>query len=85
MTTASPKIDQAATQTGAVDLSETLLLGLINAPEGPRALLRYASGRVKTVAPGDRTRAGKVLAIGEDRVVLAGRNGAQVILTMPGG
>lgn len=75
---------QAATKRDAVPLDDILLLGLIKTPEGDRALLRYSGGKIHTVAKGDRTRAGRVLAIGEDRVILLGQ-GKQHILRMPRG
>lgn len=83
-TTTNPEIGQTATQTDAVEMQGTLLLGLVSSPNGPRALLRHSNGKVETVAPGDKTRAGLVTAIGGDKVVLLAHR-REVILTMPAG
>ncbi|KPP87152.1 MAG: Type IV pilus biogenesis [Rhodobacteraceae bacterium HLUCCA08] len=74
----------AATVEAAVPLSETILIGVLSGPEGASALLRLASGDILRVAPGDDSRAGQVLAVGEDRVILR-RPGGQQVLTLPGG
>lgn len=77
-------VAQAATETDAIDLGGTLLLGVITTPEGARALLRHRSGKVETVAPGDKTRLGKVLAIDEGQLHLsAGKR--EVVLKLPQG
>ncbi|KAA9009869.1 hypothetical protein [Histidinibacterium aquaticum] len=74
----------AATEAGKADLGETLLLGLIDAPDGPRAMLRFTDGDIETVAPGTYTREGEVVAIDETQVVIARGDGA-LVLKMPTG
>ncbi|SLN47922.1 hypothetical protein [Roseisalinus antarcticus] len=75
---------RAATEPQALDLSATALIGLIDGPEGPSALLRYRDGEIATVAPGESTPEGQVVAIDDTRVVIAQRAG-QLVLTMPAG
>lgn len=73
----------AATVEAAVPLNETILLGIFSGPEQVSALLRHADGAIDRVAPGDQTRAGRVLAVGADRVILS-RFGSERTLTLPG-
>lgn len=73
----------AATVEAAVPLNETILIGVFSGPDGASALLRLSGGDILRVAPGERSRAGLVLAVGEDRVILS-RAGAERVLTLPG-
>ncbi|QQA44111.1 pilus assembly protein PilP [Pelagovum pacificum] len=77
-------VASAATDSGAIDTRDTILVGLITSADGPRAMLRYPEGTIDTVAPGDLTQAGRVVAIDQVQVVLQGQRG-QRILTMPRG
>lgn len=73
----------AATEKNVVDLEQTLLLGVFLG-DRPRAILRYPGGRIDTVTPGDRTRAGQVVAITENAVILNNLAGT-LRLEMPAG
>lgn len=71
-----------ATQNGVLPLRNLQLLGVVGTETSRRALLRMAGGQTRMVRVGDTFRQGTVIAIGEDRVVLAGGIG-QRTLTLP--
>lgn len=71
-----------ATQNGVLPLRNLQLLGVVGTESSRRALLRTAGGQTRMVRVGDTFRQGTVIAIGEDRVVLAGGVG-QRTLTLP--
>ncbi|EAR49772.1 hypothetical protein OG2516_04723 [Oceanicola granulosus HTCC2516] len=75
-------VAEAATETGAIDTGDTVVIGLIDRPDGPRAMLRYPDGEIDTVAPGDLTRTGRIIAIDTEQVIVADSRGQQT-LTMP--
>lgn len=74
----------AATEQGLLPERGPALLGIVEGPEGARALIRHADGAVAMVTPGDNTASGRILAVGQGQVVLSGvfRN---TVLTMPAG
>ncbi|MFY0661691.1 MAG: pilus assembly protein PilZ [Shimia sp.] len=72
-----------ATQTGVLkNRSRLTLIGVMGSPKSPRALLMTAGGKTLRVELGDRTPSGKVVAIGEDSVVLNAGHGT-TRLSMP--
>ena len=79
MEKASPQTNQLATQKNAVRLNQPVLLGIFGSTAAPRAMIRYPNGRIDTVRPGDKTRLGQVVAIGED----VARNGRTEVLRLP--
>ncbi|MBM2291243.1 hypothetical protein JQX09_04955 [Sulfitobacter pseudonitzschiae] len=82
MEKASPQTNQLATQKNAVRLNQPVLLGIFGSTAAPRAMIRYPNGRIDTVRPGDKTRLGQVVAIGED-VLHVARNGRTEVLRLP--
>ncbi|MCJ7872407.1 hypothetical protein Q4577_04775 [Marinovum sp. 2_MG-2023] len=79
----TPETEAAATQQGALPLRETVLLGTITTPKGPKAILRNGFGGVDTVAVGARINGGEVTAIRDGEMFLS-RNGRGLKLTIPG-
>ncbi|NAZ35975.1 hypothetical protein [Rubellimicrobium sp. CFH 75288] len=77
------EVGENATQSGAVDLGRTVLLGLFDGPDGPSALLRLIDGEVVRVERGAEVRGSRVSAIGNGSLRLQ-RNGVEVVLTLPG-
>lgn len=71
-----------ATQRAALPLRQLQLLGVAGTEDARRALLRTPGGQTRTVRMGDSLRQGTVVAIGPDRLVLAGNLG-QRVLTLP--
>lgn len=74
-----------ATQADQLSLKTTTLLGTRTGPNGPEALLRMGSGRIRRVQAGDRLGIGltRVIAIANGQLRLAtGRR--EQILTIPG-
>ena len=65
---------QNATQTDALDLSKTQLLGLFGGGDTPRALLRSADGTIVTAMANETTAVGNVIAITDTYVLLRDRN-----------
>ncbi|WP_306113865.1 MULTISPECIES: hypothetical protein [unclassified Roseovarius] len=65
---------RAATIENAMHQSWATVLGTVVKPEEVRALIRYSSGRIANVTPGDRVGRGTVVAI-EDGVVVLTLNG----------
>lgn len=55
-----------ATETNALRLNQTNLIGVFGAANSRRALVRLSSGRVVRVSVGDQLDGGRVTAIGED-------------------
>lgn len=81
-TTITPQTAENATQTVAIDLSQTQLLGLFSGTGVPRALLRGPDGNVKMARVHDRTPMGDVTAI-TDTYVLLQTDGTIRRLTLP--
>ena len=57
------RISDAATQTATLPRRGLVLLGTFVKPDGPRALLRTARGRIEQVAPGDQVGGVTIAAI----------------------
>lgn len=78
------EVAKSATDTEALPLDGTALIGIIDGPEGTRAMLRFADGGIDTVQAGDLTTAGRVVALDTKRVVLNDQ-GRTTTLEMPTG
>lgn len=74
---------QTATVENAMPKSWVTLLGTVIKPGSVKALVRYSSGRIDTVTPGDKLGNGRVVAIEEGALMLA-LNGKTKKLTLPG-
>ncbi len=74
---------RAATHENALHQSWATLLGTIVKPGEVKALIRYSSGKIANVTPGDRVGRGTVVAI-EDGVVMLTLNGKTRKLTVGG-
>lgn len=73
----------AASEEADLPLMQTVLLGTMHGPDGPRALVRTSFGGIETVSVGTRLSGGKVTAIDESALYLS-RNGQAVKMTIPG-
>lgn len=73
----------AATQEGALPLHSLVLLGTMQSPAGPKAMLRTRAGRIRTVEIGSRVKGGKITAIDTGSIIIS-RNGAGQRLKIPG-
>lgn len=80
--TTNPTTAKLATESGVLPLRSLQLIGVVGTEENRRALLRNAGGQIETVRVGDKTRQGRVAAIDDDAVILAGSTGSR-ILRMP--
>ncbi len=81
---ASTTVARAATERGGLTTNGLTLIGIFGTGATPRALVRLASGRVMRVKVGDRLSGGKVIAIGEGRLVLL-KGTRRITLKMPRG
>ena len=82
-TTETPAaVADAARMDDAIDLSEIALIGLFRAGDEARVMLRLPSGRIDTVNLGERSRAGVLVAVGDDWARFA-KGGAETELRMP--
>ncbi|MGY3439589.1 MULTISPECIES: hypothetical protein [unclassified Marinovum] len=79
----TPETQAAATQSGELPLLETVLLGTLSTPSGPKAILRNGYGGVNTVGIGSHINGGEVTAIGEGEVFIS-HEGTGLKLTIPG-
>lgn len=61
---------QLATQKNAMSLNPINLVGVFGPQNDMRALIRTSGGRIREVAPGDKTGFGRVVGIDEDGVML---------------
>lgn len=68
-----------ATIRGALDLDRLAVIGLAGAPSSRRALVRLPGGRIRSVAPGDRLRPGRILRIEPEGLILETREGAALL------
>jgi Tfp pilus assembly protein PilP len=75
-----PEVVEAATQQARLD--KIILIGVFGNSENPGALIRGPRGEITRVGVGDAAPGGQVEAIGEDRVVIAGR-GKTTVLKLP--
>ena len=64
MTDVSGRVAEHATIRNAIDTGKISLLGVVDTPDGRRALVLLPSGGVRTVKVGDGLRGGRVVAIG---------------------
>jgi hypothetical protein len=76
------QVAEDATQSRALPLDETALIGLFHGPDGGSALLRLADGRILRVSAGAEVEDGRVTAIGRD-VVRLRQGDRELILRMP--
>ncbi len=82
-TTETPAaVAEAARLADAIDLSEIALIGLFRGPDSTRVMLRLPSGRISTIGLGDRSRAGTLIAVGDDFARFL-RGGVETELRMP--
>lgn len=65
-------VQDMATQTGAINLSEMSLIAIVRQPGGYHALLRLPDGRILRVEQGDRLDNATVAAISADALFLLG-------------
>ena len=84
MTSAAPEgtdtpaqVAELATKT--VELPRIALIGIFGTEADPRALIRRPNGKIDRVAVGDKAAGGIVAAIGEQKVVIAQRDGTKVL------
>ena len=73
----------AATETEALDLSATVVIGLYHRPEGDVALVRTSDGAVHRLTAGDRVGAYSVTAFDTDALILT--EGSEVRRLVLGG
>ncbi|MFG5380131.1 hypothetical protein [Yoonia sp. R2-816] len=71
-----------ATIADAIDLSQLTLLGVMQAHDGPAALLRSPRGRIERVQMGARAFGYTVAAVGDRQVQLTDRRGTVYSLTL---
>ncbi len=81
---ASTTVARAATERGGLETDGLTLIGIFGTGAAPRALVRLASGRVQRVKVGDRLSGGKVIAIGEGKLILL-KGTRRITLKMPRG
>ena len=74
---------RAATHENALRQSWATLLGTVVKPDEVKALIRYSSGKIAKVTPGDRVGRGTVVAI-EDGVLMLSLSGETRKLTVGG-
>lgn len=81
--TATPQdtLDAALTP-GGLALDRTALIGVIDRPAGPVALVRRIDGAVLRVEPGDRLLAGRVIDITLQHLVIAFARRDDMVLTL---
>lgn len=80
----STTVARAATVENGLPSGKLILVGITGTSSAPKALVRFSNGRIKRVKVGDRLDGGKVIAIGEGRLIyLKGRR--KITLTMPRG
>ncbi|ROT96124.1 hypothetical protein [Histidinibacterium lentulum] len=76
--------EAAATESGLLPDRGPALLGIVEGPEGARALIRHDGGEVTMATTGDDTPSGRIAAVGQGQVVLSG-GVWDTVLTMPAG
>ncbi|MCV2890614.1 hypothetical protein [Ruegeria aquimaris] len=72
---ANSKVSSAATQAADIQKNALTVLGIFGPADDMRALVRLPGGKVEQVAPGDKLRAGEIVAIDDDGLML--RHGGQ--------
>jgi hypothetical protein len=73
-----------ATQPDVISLGSLTVIGVMQAHDGPAALLRSARGRIVRVQAGQSIFGVEVTAIGETQVMLTDRSGETHALVVPG-
>lgn len=73
-----------ATIADAINLRELTLLGVMQAHDGPAALLRSPRGQIARVQTGAQAFGYTIAAIGDSQVQLTDRRGTTYALTLPG-
>ena len=76
---------QAATQNDVLDMHALQLLGLIQAHDGPAALLRSPQGQIARLQVGQEAFGIRVTAIGDTGIILTNARGQSESLTLPQG
>ncbi len=74
-----------ATMPDALDLRSLALIGVMDAYDGPAALLRSARGGIARVTVGQEAFGAQITAIGEAQVIVTDRWGRTLALELPGG
>jgi len=72
---------EIATRSGAMDLGQTVVLGVFGPKDNMSALLRGSTGRIRQVSRGDRVKSRTVVAI-DDKGILLERDGKTTRLTL---
>ena len=72
----------AATKEDVLDLRALQLLGVMQAHDGPAALIRSSRGQIARLAVGEAAFGVTLTAIGEDSVILTNRWGQTEALTL---
>jgi type IV pilus biogenesis protein PilP len=80
---ASASLAAAATNRNAVDLSQTILVGVFGSPTSRRAILRLPSGDIRRVKKGESIEGWKVATIGQSSIKLT-KSGKSQTLNVPG-
>ena len=75
----------AATLEGALDMHTLQLLGVMDAHDGPAALIRSSRGQIARLHLGEEAFGYTITAIGEDSVILTNRWGQTESLGLPQG
>ncbi|AAV95923.1 hypothetical protein KQ247_02410 [Ruegeria pomeroyi] len=68
-------VEEAATQAAKIRANGLTVLGVFGPKDDLRALVRLPGGKIEEVSPGDRTRAGEVMGIDAEGLML--RHGGQ--------
>lgn len=68
-------VEEAATQAAKIRANGLTVLGVFGPKGDLRALVRLPGGKIEEVSPGDRTRAGEVMGIDAEGLML--RHGGQ--------
>ncbi len=76
---------QNATQSDVLDMHAQQLLGVMQAHDGPAALLRSARGDIARLQIGEEAFGIRVTAIGETKIILTNRWGQSESLALPQG
>ncbi|WP_159086957.1 hypothetical protein [Loktanella sp. Alg231-35] len=74
-----------ATMPDALDMHRLALIGVVDAHDGPAALLRSAWGSIARVSVGQEAFGAQITAIGNSQVIVTDRWGRTVALALPGG
>lgn len=78
------QVAASATIVDGINLRELTLLGVLQAHDGPAALLRSPRGQIARVQTGAQAFGYTIAAIGDTQVQLTDRHGTLYALTLPG-